>query len=260
MNQPPILTIFAHPDDETMLIGGTLRLLAEQGCAVHYVCATRGEGGETGEPPICKQEDLGTVREGELVCAVQALGGRSLTFLGYVDPLVGPDNALYPYTDDLTTLSGQIAASIRQFRPAALITHGSSGEYGHPAHVLTWQAAFIAVQSLGAEAPALYCVSGMWKGHPRPRIANQDQEAHFVLDIAPVMEHKIRAAMCHKSQHALFTRRTSQGAGRPLSVAEAVGSFSVESLHRALPADGPLDDPLAQLLRRLPNVTVRREH
>ncbi len=252
-----ILTLFAHPDDETMLIGGTLRLLAEQGCAVHYLCATRGEGGETGDPPLCPQEELGSVREQELVCAVQALGGRSLTFLGYVDPLVGPGDTLYPYTEDLTTLAGQVAASIRQFRPAALITHGSNGEYGHPAHILTWQAAFIAVQSLGAEAPALYCVSGTWEGHPRPRIANRDQEAHFVIDIAPVLERKVQAALCHKSQHALFTRRTSEKLGRPVSVEEAVAAISVESLHRALPAEGPLDDPLAQRLRCLPNVQTR---
>ena len=43
-----ILTIIAHPDDETMLSGGTLALLARAGAEVHYLCATRGEGGEVG--------------------------------------------------------------------------------------------------------------------------------------------------------------------------------------------------------------------
>src|SRR5512133_890895 len=110
-----VLAFFAHPDDETMLIGGTLAILAQNGVRVHYVCATRGEGGEVGVPPVCEPEALGDIREAELVCAVQALGGLSLTFLGYVDPRVGPDNALYPFTENLTMTAGQIALNIKQF-------------------------------------------------------------------------------------------------------------------------------------------------
>ena len=144
-----ILAFFAHPDDETMLNGGTLALLAERGAQVHYLCATRGEGGEVGEPPVCRIEQLGEVREKEMVCAVQALGGRSLTFLGYTDPRVGPDDQLFPFTDDVTYLAGQVAASIKQFRADAVISHGSNGEYGHPAHVLCHQAALAAVLSFG---------------------------------------------------------------------------------------------------------------
>lgn len=252
---PTILTFFAHPDDETMLAGGTLALLAMHGAQLHYLCATRGEGGETGEPPLCAQESLGAVREQEMVCAVQALGGRSLTFLGYTDPLVGADGSLHPYTDDLTTLAGQVAASIRQYHPQAVITHGVNGEYGHPAHVLTYQAASIAVQSLGEAAPVLYCVSAAWDGHPRPRLANRDQRAHFTLDVQAALERKTHAALCHKTQHALFTRRSSQEAGRPLSVVEVVARYAVESLHRAWPAaDARPDDALARFLQTIPGV------
>jgi LmbE family N-acetylglucosaminyl deacetylase len=45
-----VLAFFAHPDDETMLCGGTLALLSKAGIEIHLVCATRGEGGECGEP------------------------------------------------------------------------------------------------------------------------------------------------------------------------------------------------------------------
>ena len=146
-----ILAFFAHPDDETVFAGGALALLAGKGAQVHYLCATRGEGGETGEPPLCTQAELGEVREQELLCAVQALGGRSLTFLGYIDPRVGPEEELYPYTQDLTFLAGQVAATMRQFQADVLISHGSRGEYGHPAHLLTHRASRIAVESLYAE-------------------------------------------------------------------------------------------------------------
>lgn len=246
-----VLAFFAHPDDETMLAGGTLALLAERGAQVHYLCATRGEGGELGEPPLSKREELGERREQELVCAVQALGGRSLTFLGYEDPLMAEDGELYSYTDNLTMLAGQLAVSIDQHRPVAVFTHGSNGEYGHPAHVTTYQAAYIAIRSLGGATPALYTVSSIFPGHPVPRLANLDDTAHLVLDISPALEQKTEAAQCHKTQHALFVRSASEESGRKMSVPEVISFLKLEGIHRARP---PLygsepDDAVANLLR-----------
>ena len=249
-----ILAFFAHPDDETMLFGGTLALLAQLGHKVHYLSATRGEGGEAGEPPLCTREELGGVREQELVCAVKALGGASLTFLGYVDPTVGPDDTLYPYADNLTMLAGQVVLSIKQFQPTALITHGVQGEYGHPAHVLTHQAARLAVESLRQEgylnSPALYTGQANWAEHPRPRLANKEVPAHLVIDVSAAKERKLQATLCHRTQHALFVRRPSQEAGRALTVPEIV--LTIESLHRVLPpvnsAADLAGDPLAEAL------------
>jgi len=244
-----ILAFFAHPDDETMLAGGTLALLAEQGAKVHYLSATRGEGGETGEPPLCAPEDLGEAREAELVCAVQVLGGSSLTFLGYTDPRVGPEEELYAYTEDLTMLAGQVAASLRQFEIDAVLTHGSNGEYGHPAHVLTYQAARVAVASFGEDAPLLYSCAASFPEHPRPFLANDDDPAHMVLDISPALEKKTQAALCHRTQHALFVRRATEEAGRPVSVPEVI--MRLEGLHRHLPPFSPgelPDDALYALL------------
>jgi LmbE family N-acetylglucosaminyl deacetylase len=242
-----LLAFFAHPDDETMLAGGILALLAKHGFSVHYLSATRGEGGEVGEPPLCSRAELGEVREQELVCAVQALGGRSLTFLGYVDPTVGPGEELFAYTDNLTLLAGQVAASIRQLQPAAIFTHGSNGEYGHPAHVLTYTAARIAVESFGASAPLLYTIMADFPDHPHKRLANRSDPAHLVVDITPSLPQKEKAALCHRTQHALFVRRRSQDLGRPVTVTEAL--MRVESLHRQLPPSGGRpDDPITQAL------------
>ncbi|MBI3361526.1 MAG: DUF559 domain-containing protein [Chloroflexi bacterium] len=146
-----VLCVVAHPDDETILTGGVLAMLAARGAEVHVVCATRGEGGELGEPPVGRAQ-LGQVREAEMVCAVGKLKGKSLTFFDYVDPTVGPGEELYAFHADLTMFAGQIAASIKQVRPDAVLTHGANGEYGHPAHVLVHTAVKIAVMSL---TPAL---------------------------------------------------------------------------------------------------------
>lgn len=242
-----VLAFFAHPDDETMLAGGTLALLARSGAQVHILCATRGEGGEVGEPPLCSIEGLGARREQEMVCAVRVLGGRSLTFLDYFDPRVGLENELFAYADNLTYLAGQVAATIKQFGVRAVMTHGTNGEYGHPAHRLSHLAARLAVESFGDQAPWLYTVSASFEGHPKPHLSNLDNPAHLILDIRPALDLKVQAALCHQTQHALFVRRASQEAGRALSVPEVV--MQVESLHRAYPpVDGSVNDEFARAL------------
>ncbi len=243
-----ILVFFAHPDDETILCGGTLALLARAGAEVHYLCATRGEGGELGEPPLCERAELGAVRAAELECAVEALGGASLTFLDYVDPVVGEDGKLHPYTTDLDALAAQLLAHIGRLNAAVVLTHGSDGEYGHPAHWVTHQAARRMIDALGDAAPLLYTFSASFPRHPRPRLANPDDPAHIVLDIAPAFEQKVAAARCHRTQNALFVRRSSQKAGRPLSIPEVL--MKLEGLHRVHPpltGDAP-QDALAALL------------
>ena len=240
-----VLAFFAHPDDETMLAGGTLALLAEKGAQVHYLSATRGEGGETGEPPLCSIDELGEVREEELVCAVGALGGRSLTFLGYTDPRMGEDEQLYPYTEDTTFLAGQVAASIRQFNIDAVISHGTNGEYGHPAHIITHQSALTAVMSFDDYTPSLFTVAAHYSTYPYPRLANEADQADIVIDINPVAEKKIKAALCHRTQHDLFVRWTSQQAGRELTVPEVV--MLQESYHQAYPQGSEV--PLTEMLK-----------
>lgn len=247
-----IVAFFAHPDDETMLCGGTLALLANLGARVHILIATRGEGGEMGEPPLCPREMLGAIRENELRCAVKSLGAASLTLLDYIDPTVGPDNTLFPFTEDREILASQIAAEMRVRRAGVLISHGINGEYGHPAHQLAHQASALAVRALAEReqgAPLFYTVQGMFPGHPHPRLANTDAPAHIVIDVSPVLEQKTHAALCHSTQHALFVRQPSQEAGRAVTVTEVI--HPQESLHRAWPPTngaGEIHDPLADLL------------
>ncbi|MCJ7624440.1 MAG: PIG-L family deacetylase [Anaerolineaceae bacterium] len=236
-----ILAFFAHPDDETMLCGGTLATLSHLDVQIHYLCATRGEGGELGEPPICTRAELGKTREKELICAVEALGGSSLAFLDYVDPLVSADDTLFAFDADLPTLAEQIKDHICKVRAQVVITHGSNGEYGHPGHLFAHVAAVRAVSSFGNDPPLLYTMQADFPDHPKPRLSNKDDPADLVLDIKHVLEQKTRAAFCHRSQHALFVRRASEKAGRKMSIPEVM--MPIESLHRAIPANGkpPLD-------------------
>jgi len=241
---PNLLCVVAHPDDETILCGGLLALLARRGVAVHIACLTRGEGGELGEPPRAERANLGEVREQEMVCAVGKLGGKSLTFLGYVDPTVGPDNTLSAPAADPTMLAGQIINCIQQFNAEVVLSHGSNGEYGHPAHRLVHTTTRIAVASLAEKAPALYSFAAHYPHHPYPRLANADDPADWVVDVSAVLDHKEAAARCHATQNALFVRRRSELAGRPLSLREVL--FTEEAVCRQWVGPHPAEDVLGK--------------
>jgi len=241
------LAFFAHPDDETMLIGGTLAYLALRGAEVHYLCATRGEGGEVGQPPLCTQQELGKVREKELACAVRALGGKGLSFLDYQDPVIGPDDELYAFTEDEDELVRRLQEALVNLDPAVIITHGTDGEYGHPGHILANRAMLAAVRSLEGYNPVVYTAAAFYEDHPRPRLANKSDRAALVLDISPVRYRKVQAATCHRTQHALFLRHARERRGKEVTLPEIIRDE--ESLSCAFPENGgELDDPAAELL------------
>ena len=207
-----------------------MALLTGVGVDIHYLCATRGEGGERGEPPVCSRDKIGFVRQRELTCAIQALGGGTLSFLGYIDPIIGENQELYPYASDQNDLASRIRDHIETICPDVILTHGSNGEYGHPGHILTHKGVCQAVKDLGRSSPLLYTFCATFLNHPRPRHANPDDPAHIIVDVTPAIGQKIRAAYCHRSQHALFLRRRSLLTGYRLTIPEIL--LNIESFHR----------------------------
>lgn len=235
-----VLCLVAHPDDETILCGGALALLAARGAVVHVGCLTRGEGGETGEPPVCLRPQLGQVRSEELGRAARALGVHGVHFLDYVDPEAKADGTLFAPAHDPDALTGQITALIRRTDARVVLTHGSNGEYGHPAHQLM-HARVLAACAAAGPSLWLYSFAAAFPGHPYPRLANADDPADRVLDVSAAMDQKETAALCHATQTALFVRRRSQAAGRPLTVRDVL--LPVEGFRRWQGA--PTDDRFA---------------
>jgi LmbE family N-acetylglucosaminyl deacetylase len=240
-----ILVFFAHPDDETMLCGGLLALLSKSGHDIHYLSCTRGEGGECGVPPLCSQTELGSLRELELSCAVEVLGGKSLQFLDYEDPLVGPDNLLFSFTQDQEKLAIEVKEYIKNKDIDLMITHGSNGEYGHPGHLTVYQVTNKIIQSDYLSIP-WYTVQAYYDNSPKPHILNKADQADWIIDVSSVMNEKIHAALCHKSQHDLFVRRKSKELGKSVSVSEVIQSE--ESYHFA---NGTRD-----VLKKLPEIKI----
>src|SRR5215471_16536681 len=81
-----LLAVFAHPDDETSAVAGTLIHYARAGVDIHVVTATRGERGDlgTGDLTIARR-DLPAVREAELRAVLALYGVHPPILLDYRD-------------------------------------------------------------------------------------------------------------------------------------------------------------------------------
>ncbi len=137
-----LLAVFAHPDDESFLTGGTLAKYAAEGVDLSLVCATRGEVGEISDPALATPATLGRVREEELRLACSLLGIRHLRFLDYIDGAL-------PRVDSQEAV-GKIVRAIRELRPQVVITFGPEGGGSrHPDHVAISHLATAAFRSAG---------------------------------------------------------------------------------------------------------------
>ena len=148
-----LLVVVAHPDDESFGPGGTLALYARQGIAVHLLCATRGEVGQSDADLLRGYASVADLREHELRCAAAILGLASVEFLGYRDSGMpgSPDNR-HPQAlaaAPLDQVAARITHTIRQTRPQIVITFDPIGGYHHPDHIAIHKATLQAFQAAG---------------------------------------------------------------------------------------------------------------
>jgi N-acetylglucosamine malate deacetylase 2 len=238
-----LMLVFAHPDDETFASGGAVARYVAEGVKVFETCASRGEVGQTGDPPLVDQASLGAWREQEARCAAKVLGIEPLVFLDCIDGSV-------PECDREITL-GKIVAEMRRYRPQVIVTFGSDGASAHPDHKAV--SALATDAFLAAPDPAqypeqlrdglapwtpskLYFVAiprsfAIARGFPLAGV--QDWLVTTSIDIGRFVERKIAAAKCHRTQAKDFERflRLNGGVLPP-----------VESFRLAISRLGPIPD------------------
>jgi N-acetyl-1-D-myo-inositol-2-amino-2-deoxy-alpha-D-glucopyranoside deacetylase/mycothiol S-conjugate amidase len=138
---PGLLSFHAHPDDESLSMGGTLARYAEAGEQVVVVTATRGEVGEihNHDDPESLRDHLGSVREEELRKACAILGVTGVDLLGYRDSgMMGTADNDHPdsfWRSDFMEAAGRLVTLIRSYRPEVLTAYDPFGGYGHPDHI-----------------------------------------------------------------------------------------------------------------------------
>ena len=194
-NEGVWLVVVAHPDDE-LFASCLLCELSERGREFHIACLTRGEGGMTGG---ASRGELGKAREVELRNSAAALGAASVEFLGHVDPL-GKEFRTYAPAVTPGSLARQIAGLLDKHRPAVVVTHGSGGEYWHPAHLLVREAVFRAT----AGSCTLLTLHAWQQGHPLEGLLNRDDPADLIIEGASHRGQRLAAFRAHRSQQAYF--------------------------------------------------------
>jgi LmbE family N-acetylglucosaminyl deacetylase len=211
MKMARIVAVAAHPDDETAFAGGMLARYAAEGNEVWIVSATRGEGGEVGDPPLTSVEELGATREGELRCAAAALGARDVAFLGFVDPRIPTGAEGKPIDASPEEFASAIRAVLDRLRPDVVLTHGSNGEYGHAQHIFTHKAVRAALgERVAGASPELLTWCAMHPGQASDRFINRDDPADLVVDVTPWLDRKLAALECHRTQHAMIRRNSKE--------------------------------------------------
>lgn len=148
-----ILSVLAHPDDESFGMGGTLALYAEQGVQVYLICATRGEAGEVGPDYLKNYDSISELREAELRCAASHLGLAGVYFLDYRDSgMTGSAENQHPQAliqAPIAEVIAKIIPIIREVKPQVVLTFDPIGGYRHPDHITIHKATLQAFQLAG---------------------------------------------------------------------------------------------------------------
>jgi LmbE family N-acetylglucosaminyl deacetylase len=143
-NEPEIgelklMAVLAHPDDESLALGGTLANYAsEEGVKTYLVVATRGERGWFGtEADYPGPEALGRIRAAELAAAAQLLGLQEVIHLDYRDGELAQAKP--------AGMVNKLVNYLRRVRPHVVVTFDPFGGYGHPDHIAISQLTTAAV-------------------------------------------------------------------------------------------------------------------
>jgi LmbE family N-acetylglucosaminyl deacetylase len=141
---PTLMTVHAHPDDETIGTGGTMARAVADGRRVVLVTCTRGEMGEIVVPELDTPDNhrrLGELRAVELERAMGALGVTEWENLGYHDSdMMGRAGNLDPrsfWQADIDEAARRLVWLIRRYQPDVITTYNDFGGYGHPDHIRT---------------------------------------------------------------------------------------------------------------------------
>jgi LmbE family N-acetylglucosaminyl deacetylase len=218
-----LVSFHAHPDDEAILVAGTLALASDAGHRVVLVFATRGDLGEVDEGVLEASEELGDRRAEEARRAAEVLGVARVEFLGYGDSgmIDTPTNDVAGsfWTADVEEAARQLAAILEEEDAEVITAYDERGGYGHPDHIQVHRVGVRAAELAGT--PRCYAAT-VSRQHfqklareqaadapddPPPRDENDevdigvdDSSITTVVDVSSVIDRKRAAMAAHPSQ------------------------------------------------------------
>lgn len=255
-----VACVFAHPDDDTFGVAGSLALHANDELQLTVIMATSGGAGRISDPSLATRETLGGVREAEDVASWRALGfDPDVRFLRH------PDSGLARIPREQLVL--EVRDLLEETAPEVVVTFGPDGITGHEDHVVIGAVATEAFDatrsSSGGRAFSrllhnvvpqssldrlneLFRERGLEPMDPTQPFMPRgvpDRTIGVRVDCSSVYERKLEAIRCHKTQAELEDV--------PFDLWPEM--LSTECFMVAWPERRPRDPVLADLFEGLPS-------
>lgn len=202
-----ILVVAAHPDDELLGAGATVRRLADAGAVVHAVIMAEGL---TSRADTRAQADLSAldILWADAKKAAQIVGYANIEFCGFADNRM--DGV------DLLDIIKAVSGYVRKYSPDTIFTH-HHGDLNID-HRKTCEAVLTACRPVGGcpveriyafETPS----STEWNYHNM-----QPFQPNVYVDVSGTMEAKIKGMECYRSESMAYPHPRSPEALRALAM------------------------------------------
>lgn len=248
-SRPVVLAAVAHPDDIEFHFAGTLLLLKEAGCFLHFWNLANGCLGSM----TCEREETARVRR------LEAEGGAALAGATLHQPLFDDLAVFY----DRSSLA-RVASVVRSIRPQIILTHSPADymeDHQNVARLVVTAAFGRGMPCLATDPPAAPYADPVRIYHGAPHGLQDGLGNPFrpdiLVDISSVLSKKSEMLACHRSQQDWLDATQGMGAftgemiamgaalaGRGASLSHAEGWRR----HAPLGFCPPEFDPLASLL------------
>jgi LmbE family N-acetylglucosaminyl deacetylase len=235
-----VLAVGCHPDDIEFMMSGTLFLLGEAGCSLHYLTIANGDMGSMTLP----RRRIAAVRRRESMCAAAYLGAA------YHASLTGDIEVFYS-----SRLIRRVAAVIRRVRPDIMLVQSLEDymEDHMTSARLAVTAAFVRgmpnyrtippVASIDSDVMVYHSLTHTLGDQMRRPIVPE-----FYVDVSSVMDRKERMLAMHESQKSWLDR--TQGFDSYLTMMRGIAAEIGRRSGRF---------PYAEAWRRHSHVGFRRE-
>ncbi|WP_306215055.1 mycothiol conjugate amidase Mca [Actinoplanes sp. RD1] len=157
VEQLRLMTVHAHPDDESSKGAATMARYVAEGVDVLVATCTGGERGSVLNPKMDRPEvweNIAEIRRKEMDTAREILGVRQ-AWLGFVDSGLPEGDPLPPLPEGCFGLVDPAEGAlpliklIREFRPHVMTTYDENGGYPHPDHIMCHKVAVAAFEAAG---------------------------------------------------------------------------------------------------------------
>lgn len=182
-----ILTIWAHPDDETFCAGGIMATAVKNGQKVICVIATKGEIG-TKNPKKWPPKKMGALRSKEVKEALSILGVGECYCLNYMDGACVD----VPEQEAISRLR----TVIKEYQPDSILTFGPEGLTGHPDHSAVSKWTDKVLESIN-KPPKVYHSVQTHEQYKRLEDADKKLNIFFNID-QPPLKNPEECGICYK--------------------------------------------------------------